>query len=101
MTVEQGFRAIVTHCLAHMQDSESGVTGRTDPESVHQMRVGMRRLRSALGLFAEWMPFPRSCGANSTGWRLSSAPPATPRFWPAARWSERPKPALRKWNGSH
>ena len=58
MTVEQGFRAIVSHCVAQMQDNESGVAGRTDPQSVHQMRVGMRRLRSALGLFTESMPFP-------------------------------------------
>ena len=60
MTVEQGFRAIVSNCMAQMQDNESGVMGSTDPESVHQMRVGMRRLRTALRLFAKWMPFPEA-----------------------------------------
>ena len=60
MTVEQGFRAIVSNCVTQMQDNESGVMGSNDPESVHQMRIGMRRLRSALRLFAKWMPFPEA-----------------------------------------
>jgi len=60
MTVEQGFRAIVTHCVAQMQDNESGVMGSIDPESVHQMRIGMRRLASALRLFDKWMPLPKA-----------------------------------------
>ena len=58
MTVDQGFRAVVSNCAAQMQDNESGVVGSNDSESVHQMRVGMRRLRSALGLFAKWAPLP-------------------------------------------
>jgi inorganic triphosphatase YgiF len=58
MTVDQGFRAIVSNCAAQMQDNESGVVRTNDPESVHQMRVGLRRLRSALGLFAKWAPLP-------------------------------------------
>ena len=41
-----------------MQDNEVGVARGNDPESIHQMRVGMRRLRSALRLFAPWIPFP-------------------------------------------
>ena len=60
MTVEQGFRAIVSHCVTQMQDNESGVMGSNDPESVHQMRIGMRRLRSALRLFDKWAPFPEA-----------------------------------------
>ena len=47
----QGFRAIMTHCLAQMQDNESGGHGGTDPESVHQVCVGTpderRRVRIA------------------------------------------------------
>jgi inorganic triphosphatase YgiF len=58
MCVEDGFRAIVSNCLRHIQDNEAGVANGTDPESIHQMRVGMRRLRSALRLFASWIPFP-------------------------------------------
>lgn len=56
--VEEGFRVIVSNCLAQLQDNEAGVVQGSYPESIHQMRVGMRRLRSALRLFAPWIPFP-------------------------------------------
>jgi inorganic triphosphatase YgiF len=58
MCVEEGFRVIAGNCLAQMQDNEPGVVQGVDPECIHQMRVGMRRLRSALRLFAPWIPFP-------------------------------------------
>lgn len=58
MTVEQGFRVIADNCLAQMQENEPGVVLGTDPECVHQMRIGMRRLRSAQRLFAKWIPLP-------------------------------------------
>lgn len=51
MTVEQGFRAIAANCLAQIQDNEAGVLRGSDPEAIHQMRVGLRRLRTALSLF--------------------------------------------------
>ena len=51
LTVEQGFQAIVANCLAQIQGNEVGVSQGSDPESVHQMRVGLRRLRAALGLW--------------------------------------------------
>lgn len=53
MTVRQGFEAIAASCLAHMRGNEAGVARGQDPESVHQMRVGLRRLRSTLRLFRE------------------------------------------------
>jgi len=58
MCVEDGFRVIVGNCLRQIQDNEIGVARGNDPESIHQMRAGMRRLRSALSLFAPWIPFP-------------------------------------------
>lgn len=58
MSVEDGFRVILGNCLMQMQANEDGVARGVDPESIHQMRVGMRRLRSALRLFAPWIPFP-------------------------------------------
>lgn len=60
MTVEQGFQAIATACLAQMQGNAVGVAQGDDPESVHQMRVGLRRLRSALNLFKELLQLPPS-----------------------------------------
>ena len=58
MTVEEGFQAIASNCLAQMRGNEAGVLRGNDPESVHQMRVGLRRLRSALRLFSRWIAFP-------------------------------------------
>ncbi len=52
MTVGQAFQAITANCLTQIQANAAGVR-RQDEESVHQMRVGLRRLRSALGLFKE------------------------------------------------
>lgn len=53
-------RTIVEECLAQMQANEAGVVGSPDAEYVHQMRVGLRRLRSALGLFKEFATPPEA-----------------------------------------
>jgi triphosphatase len=51
MSAEQAFQAIAGAAMAHMQANSEGVADEHDVEAVHQMRVGMRRLRSALGMF--------------------------------------------------
>lgn len=53
LTVEQGFQAIIGNCLEQVQANEAGVGLGVDPENVHQMRIGLRRLRCALRLFDE------------------------------------------------
>lgn len=58
MTVEQAHRQIVQSCLKHIEGNIDGVIFSTDPESVHQLRVGLRRLRSALRLFSDLAPCP-------------------------------------------
>lgn len=58
MTIEEAFRVIVENCLAQVQANEPGVTRERDIESVHQMRVGLRRLRSALQMFKAVIPCP-------------------------------------------
>lgn len=50
-TVDDAFRRVVQNCLAQIHGNERGVVSGHDPSSVHQMRVGLRRLRSALDLF--------------------------------------------------
>jgi inorganic triphosphatase YgiF len=60
MTIEQGFQAIATNCLAQLLDNEAAVAERADPEGIHQMRVGLRRLRTALGLFRPWVALPQN-----------------------------------------
>jgi inorganic triphosphatase YgiF len=58
LSVEAGFRVIVGNALGQMQDNEALVAQGSDPEGIHQMRVGMRRLRLALRLFSPWIPQP-------------------------------------------
>jgi len=58
MTVEQGLKAIAGNCIAQIQGNETGVMQGGDPEYVHQMRVGLRRLRSLLKLYADLAPLP-------------------------------------------
>jgi inorganic triphosphatase YgiF len=58
MTVEQGLQTIAGNCIAQIQGNETGVIQGGDPEYVHQMRVGLRRLRSLLKLYADLAPLP-------------------------------------------
>lgn len=51
MTVEQAAHAILQACLAQMEGNRKAVASGHSPEGVHQMRVGMRRMRSAFQLF--------------------------------------------------
>ena len=56
MSTEQAFVDIAVNCMSHMQNNEQRVAEGSDAESLHQMRVGMRRLRSALGIFKKLIP---------------------------------------------
>lgn len=51
MTSAQAFQAIGAGCLRHLLLNEPILRDRRVPEAVHQMRVALRRLRSALSLF--------------------------------------------------
>lgn len=55
-TVEDAMRAVFQHCLAHGLANESVVVDGRNLEGVHQLRVAMRRLRSALTIFAPLLP---------------------------------------------
>lgn len=58
MSTEQAFQAIVRNCLSQVQANETGVAHGQTPSSLHQMRVGLRRLRSALKLYEKLIAFP-------------------------------------------
>jgi len=58
MTVEQVFLAICGNCLEQVSGNQDGVAAGEDVESLHQMRVGLRRLRSALGMFKTLLALP-------------------------------------------
>lgn len=51
MTVATGFDRIVGSCIRHFRLNEPLVIEQRVPEALHQTRVAMRRLRSALTLF--------------------------------------------------
>ncbi|KRQ91687.1 CYTH and CHAD domain-containing protein [Bradyrhizobium valentinum] len=52
MSVIEGFRAIARSTLRHFSGNADAVRN-LDPEGVHQMRVGLRRLRAAISLFSQ------------------------------------------------
>jgi len=58
MQTAQGMRAIIIKCLGDIEGNAIGVRKRCDSESLHQMRVGMRRLRSVLSLIKNFAPLP-------------------------------------------
>lgn len=64
MTVQQAFLTIAGNCLAQVSGNQDGVAAGEDVESVHQMRVGLRRLRSALGMFKSLLALPDALKAD-------------------------------------
>ncbi|WP_300337353.1 CYTH and CHAD domain-containing protein [Accumulibacter sp.] len=50
------FRSTAFSCLAQLQANERGARGSSAPEFVHQARVAMRRLRSAIRLWRPLLP---------------------------------------------
>lgn len=62
MSARQALLRGVANCLAHIRGNEWGVMAGTDPESVHQARVGVRRLRALLAL---WRRAPLPVGLDA------------------------------------
>lgn len=58
-TLEDALDAILRSCLDQIAANGTPAMEGADPEGVHQLRVGMRRLRSALSLFAHVLPASR------------------------------------------
>ena len=56
MSAIAAFRLIAQACLNHLQNNEIGVCTSTEPEFVHQARVAIRRLRSAIRLWEPLLP---------------------------------------------
>lgn len=55
MSAAQAFKQIVWECLHHLQSNHDMVLHGDDIEGVHQMRVALRRLRSAFSLFRDML----------------------------------------------
>ncbi|MEJ0070164.1 MAG: CHAD domain-containing protein [Pseudomonadota bacterium] len=56
MTIDAALERVIRACLDHLVGNETAVLEARLPEGVHQMRVAMRRLRSALSLFRKLLP---------------------------------------------
>ena len=59
-TVEEALGGIVRHCLDHLVANEACALAGNEPEGIHQMRVALRRLRSALSTFRDVIPGPQA-----------------------------------------
>jgi len=53
---QQAFAAIAFACVQQLEANRAGALLDEDPDFVHQMRVALRRLRSALRLFRAFLP---------------------------------------------
>ncbi len=53
-STEIAFETILRHCLQHFLANEPAVIETQSPQGVHQMRVALRRLRSAFKLFDDF-----------------------------------------------
>lgn len=80
MTVDAAFRTIAWNCIAQLQNNQNRLLQGYDPELIHQMRVALRRLRSALSLFAAAAPGIKDADLNEAlHWLASQLGPA--RDW--------------------
>ena len=61
-TVDEGIAAVFESCFGHWMANEPAALDGRDPEGLHQMRVALRRMRSALTLFKSVLP------AMQAGW---------------------------------
>jgi CHAD domain-containing protein len=56
MTPVEAFRAVCAACVRHIEGNRQGALAAADPEYLHQMRVALRRLRTAFEVFAGAVP---------------------------------------------
>lgn len=56
MTPAEAFRAVCAACVRHIEGNRHGALAAEDPEYLHQMRVALRRTRTALEVFADAVP---------------------------------------------
>ncbi len=57
-SIASAFQAIARNCLHQVLANQPALLEQGDPEAVHQMRVALRRLRSAIKVFAPVLPPP-------------------------------------------
>jgi triphosphatase len=88
MNVENAFQAIMRNCLDQIEANQAGVVQYRHVESLHQMRVGLRRLRAALGMFDDVLRLPLALHAE-LDWLAAQLGPA--RDWDVLAGSTLPR----------
>jgi len=79
MSLSAAFNAITSSCLNHLLSNEYGMLNGRDIEYLHQMRVAVRRQRSALGIFSTVFPKASPGLARELRWLIREIGPA--RDW--------------------
>jgi CHAD domain-containing protein len=80
MTIDDAIALIFTECLKHWTTNEAVALRGASPEGIHEMRVGLRRMRSALSDFRAIIPAPQLAWMKrETKWLITSLGPS--RDW--------------------
>ena len=79
-TPVEAFRSVALGCLEHFQRNEKGLLTGGEPEFIHQARVALRRLRSAIKLFAPVLP-PEFVAAYGQTWQTLAGALGDTRNW--------------------
>lgn len=80
VTLEDGMRESLQACIRQWLANQASAFDGRDPEGVHQMRVALRRLRSAINFFKDFIPDPPLKEfKDQSKWAASSLGPA--RDW--------------------
>ncbi len=79
-TLNDAIDAILRSCIQHWLANQAAVLQGSDPEGVHQLRVALRRLRSALSVFKQVVP------ADDLAWITREARWLIQSLGPARDW---------------
>ena len=72
-TLDDAIATIIAGSITHFAANLPALEETKHPESVHQMRVALRRLRAALGMFKRALPCPEFEAFRSEAQRIASA----------------------------
>ncbi len=72
-TIDDAVTAIISNTLAHFVANWACLRETDEPESIHQMRIALRRMRCALSIFKRAFPIPGFGALRDDAGRLASA----------------------------
>lgn len=72
LTAQDSFTAIMGECVEQVVENIAAVRVSDDPEGAHQLRIALRRLRTALGLFKPFLGRAETTALNQEARRLGA-----------------------------